>query len=196
MNVEIVNELRAILGEKGLIESSTRMVPYESDGLAILRQRPSLVVLPRNTEETAQCMRILHREGIPIVPRGAGTGLAGGATPVEGGVVVGTARMRNVLEINTVDRFARVQAGLVNEKLSRACAEHDLFYAPDPSSQRACTLGGNVSANSGGPHCFKYGNTTQHVQGLVIVTHDGEILDLSAADVDPLGYDLVGLFVG
>ena len=196
MNAKVHSELRAIVGDRGIVDSPTRIVPYESDGLAILRQRPELVLLPRTTKETAACMTVLHREGIPIVPRGAGTGLAGGATPVEGGVVIGLARMREVLELNVEDRFARVQAGLVNASLTRACEKHDLFYAPDPSSQRACTLGGNIAANSGGPHCFKYGNTTQHVLGLVIVTHDGEVLELTESDVEPLGYDLVGLFVG
>ena len=122
--------------------------------------------------------------------------MSGGATPVEGGALVGTARMRDVLELDAVNRTARVQAGLVNVDLSLATEPLGLFYAPDPSSQHACTLGGNVGENSGGPHCFKYGATTRHVQGLVIVRHDGSVLDLSRAVVDPLGYDLVGLFVG
>jgi glycolate oxidase len=141
-------------------------------------------------------MRSLHAAGVPVVGRGAGTGLSGGATPVAGGVVVSTARMRKVLEVNADDLFARVQAGVVNVDLTAACAHHGLFYAPDPSSQMACTIGGNVAENSGGPHCFKHGATTQHVLGLVIVTHDGQVLDLSEPAVDPRGYDLVGLFTG
>ena len=196
MDPALVRALRAVVGDRGLIEERTRRVPYESDGLAMLRKLPELVVLPRDTTETARCMRLLHEAGVPVVPRGAGTGLSGGATPVEHGVVVGTARMRDVLEVNAADRYARVQAGLVNIDLSRACAPHGLFYAPDPSSQKACTIGGNVAENSGGPHCFKYGSTTRHVLGLVIVTPEGEVLDLSAPAVDPDGYDLVGLFVG
>jgi glycolate oxidase subunit GlcD len=139
---------------------------------------------------------VLHEAGIPVVARGAGTGLSGGATPVENGVVISTSRMRDVLEVNAADRFARVQAGVINADLSVACGRHGLFYAPDPSSQRACTVGGNVAENSGGPHCFKYGATTRHVLGLVIVTADGRVLDLSEPAVDPSGYDLVGLFVG
>ncbi|MCB9904614.1 MAG: FAD-binding protein [Planctomycetes bacterium] len=189
-------ELRAILGADGLVEDRSRRTAYECDGLAFERRLPDLVLLPRDTPEAAACMRVLRRHGVPVVPRGAGTGLTGGATPVAGGVVIGTARMRRVLELNVTDRFARVESGLVNADLTRACAPHGLFYAPDPSSQRACTIGGNVANNAGGPHCFRYGNTTRHVLGLVVVTHDGEVLDLSEPDLDPLGYDLVGLLVG
>ncbi|MDF1801058.1 MAG: FAD-linked oxidase C-terminal domain-containing protein, partial [Planctomycetota bacterium] len=129
-------------------------------------------------------------------PRGAGTGLTGGARPVAGGAVVGTARMRQVFSVNETDRFAHVGAGLVNVNLSRACEHHALFYAPDPSSQRACTIGGNVANNSGGPHGFKYGSTTRHVLGLVVVTEAGEVLDLTMPNLDHDGLDLVGLFVG
>jgi FAD/FMN-containing dehydrogenase len=192
----LIAELRAIVGDRGVIDRPAHCLPYESDGLAMLRQPPDLVLLPRDTDETARVMRVLHREGTPIVPRGAGTGLAGGATPVEGGVVLSTSRMRDVLEVNAEDCFARVQAGVVNVDLTQACKEHGLFYAPDPSSQKACTIGGNVANNSGGPHCFRYGATTRHVLGLVIVTPEGDVLDLSEPLVDPVGYDLVGLFVG
>jgi glycolate oxidase subunit GlcD len=192
----VVEALRAIVGPQGLVEAGTRAIPYESDGLAIYAQRPDLVLLPKDTEQTAACLKVLHAARIPIVPRGAGTGLAGGATPVEGGVVLGTARMRAVLELDVANRRARVQAGLVNVDLSSACKAHGLYYAPDPSSQQACTLGGNVANNSGGPHCFKHGNTSQHVLGLLIVTENGERLDLTEPALDPEGYDLVGLFVG
>lgn len=185
-----------ILGKEGLVADRTRRLAYESDGLALMSQVPDMVLLPRDTDETARCMKVLHEAQIPIVPRGAGTGLSGGATPVEGGVVIGTARMRRVLEMNAEDRYARVEAGLVNVEMTRASAEHDLFYAPDPSSQKACTIGGNVAENAGGPHCFKYGSTTRHVLGLVIVTPEGEILDLSGPNPEHEGYDLVGLFVG
>ncbi len=192
----LAKELGSVLGRAGLIREPTRLLPYESDGLAMLAVRPELVLLPRNTAETAAAMRILHRRGVPVVPRGAGTGLAGGATPVAGGVVLSTARMRDILEVDPVDRFARVQAGVVNVELTNRAREHGLAYAPDPSSQMACTIGGNVANNSGGPHCFKYGATTRHVLGLVIVSHEGEVLDLSEPVLDPAGYDLVGLFVG
>jgi glycolate oxidase subunit GlcD len=192
----VEQELRAVCGARGVIASRTGLLPYESDGLALLQVAPELVVLPRSTDEVAACMRILHRAGVPVVGRGAGTGLSGGATPVAGGVVLSTARMRQVLEVDPENMYARVQAGVVNVDLSGACAAHRLFYAPDPSSQMACTIGGNVAENSGGPHCFKHGATTQHVLGLVLVTHDGQVLDLSGPQVDPLGYDLLGLFTG
>ena len=196
MSRSLAAELRALLGPAGVIDEPTRLLPYESDGLAMLAVKPELVVLPRDTRETAAAMRLLAERGIPIVPRGAGTGLAGGATPVAGGAVLSTARMRDVLELNTRERFARVQAGVVNVDLTSLCQHEDLAYAPDPSSQMACTIGGNVANNSGGPHCFKYGATTRHVLGLVVVLQDGSVLDLAEPVLDPLGYDLVGLFVG
>jgi glycolate oxidase subunit GlcD len=196
MDAALVAELHSIVGDAGLVSERTRRIPYESDGLALLRRIPDLVLLPRDTAETARCLRVLAAAGVPVVARGAGTGLSGGATPVEGGVLVATSRMRDVLEVNAADRFARVQAGVVNVDLSQACAPHGLFYAPDPSSQRACTIGGNVAENSGGPHCFKYGATTRHVLGLVIVASDGQVIDLSEPRVDPEDLDLVGLFVG
>jgi glycolate oxidase len=196
MDGALVGELRSIVGDAGLVRERARRIPYESDGLALLHRVPDLVLLPRDTAETAKCMRLLHERGVPIVARGAGTGLSGGATPVEDGVVIATSRMRDILEVNAEDRFARVQAGVINADLTQACLRHGLFYAPDPSSQRACTIGGNVAENSGGPHCFKYGATTRHVLGLVIVTSDGEVIDLSEPRVDPDDLDLVGLFVG
>ncbi|MBM3987539.1 MAG: FAD-binding protein [Planctomycetes bacterium] len=196
MRRELIDELLAALGPAGVIHEPARLLAYECDGLALLRQRPSVVLLPRTTEECARTMRILHREKIPVVGRGAGTGLSGGATPVEGGALIGFARMRDVLEVNVADQYARVQAGVVNVDLTLAAEKHGLFYAPDPSSQAACTIGGNVGENSGGPHCFKHGATTRHILGLVIVRDDGSVLDLSPPLADPLGYDLVGLFVG
>ena len=196
MDAKLVEALTAILGPHGIVRERTRRVPYESDGLAMLHRLPELVLLPRNTQETARCMRLLADHAVPVVARGAGTGLSGGATPVEGGVVIATSRMRDVLEVDADGRYARVQAGVVNVDLSHACDRHGLFYAPDPSSQKACTIGGNVAENSGGPHCFKYGATTQHVLGLVIVTPEGDVIDLAQPTVDPPGYDLIGLFVG
>jgi glycolate oxidase subunit GlcD len=196
MKPAVLEELREALGPAGVIADPTRLLAYECDGLALLRQKPDVVLLPRTTEECARAMRILHRERIPVVGRGAGTGLSGGATPVEGGALIGFARMRDVLEVNVADRYARVQAGVVNVDLTLAVEKHGLFYAPDPSSQAACTIGGNVGENSGGPHCFKHGATTRHILGLVIVRDDGSVLDLSLPRPDPEGFDLVGLFVG
>jgi glycolate oxidase subunit GlcD len=196
VQARVLDELRAVLGDAGLLTDPTRLLAYECDGLALLQQRPACVVLPRTTDECSRAMAVLHRAGVAVVGRGAGTGLSGGATPVEGGAIVGLARMREILELDVENRSARVQAGLVNVDLSFAAEKHGLFYAPDPSSQHACTIGGNIGENSGGPHCFKYGSTNRHVQGLVIVRHDGNVLDLSRAQVDPLGYDLIGVFVG
>ncbi|MBL8861993.1 MAG: FAD-binding protein [Planctomycetes bacterium] len=196
MDARVVEELRAVLGRDGVLAERARRTPYEADGLAFARCLPELVLLPRDTRETAAALRVLAAHGIPVVPRGAGTGLSGGATPVEGGVVIGTARMRRILALDADNRLARVQAGVVNADLGRAAARHGLFYAPDPSSQKACTIGGNVGENSSGPHGFRHGSTTRHVLGLVLVTPEGDVLDLSRPEHDPHGYDLVGLFVG
>lgn len=192
----LARELRAIVGQAAVLDEPAQLLTYESDGLAMHAARPQLVCLPGSTDEAARVMRKLAHHAVPVVGRGAGTGLSGGAVPLGESVVVGTARMRRVLELDIENRFARVEAGLVNVDLSRACASHGLLYAPDPSSQMACTIGGNVAENSGGPHCFKYGSTTRHVLGLVIVGHDGELLDLAGPALEPAGYDLVGLFVG
>ena len=196
MDPTLVNRLVEIVGRRGVVDDPTRLSTYESDSLALIQRRPAIVVLPRTTAEAAAALRLLAATGIPVVPRGAGTGLSGGATPVEGGAVLSTARMRDILEIDPVNRFARVQAGVVNFDLDEACLPHGLRYAPDPSSQKACTIGGNVGNDAGGPHCLKYGTTSRHVRGLVVVDYEGEVLDLSAPELDPVGYDLVGLFVG
>jgi glycolate oxidase subunit GlcD len=192
----VVQRLREVVGDRGLVADAARRIPYECDGLAFERRLPELVLLPASTDEVRACLGILHEARVPVVTRGAGTGLTGGATPVEGGVILGLARMRRVLEVDPVGRFARVEAGLVNVDLTRACAEHGLFYAPDPSSQTVCTVGGNVGNNAGGPHCLKYGNTTRHVLGVRVVLADGSLVDLTWPEVDPEGLDLVGLFVG
>lgn len=190
-----LEEVRSLVGPRGVV-TRTSAVAYESDGLTMERGEGAAVVLPRDTAETARVMRVLARHGVPIVPRGAGTGLSGGATPVSGGVTIGTARMRGVLAIDALERTAHVQAGVVNADLSRATAPHGLFYAPDPSSQAACTLGGNVANNSGGPHCLLHGNTSRHVRGLVLVDASGEVIDLMPTGPDPEGLDLVGVTVG
>jgi len=188
--------LEEIVGPEGITTDRTRRQAYECDGLALVRRVPELVLAPADTHEAVECMRLLKSAGMPIVPRGAGTGLAGGATPHEGGAVFKTSRMRRVIEVNERDRFAHVEAGVVNVNLSKACSHHGLRYAPDPSSQQACTIGGNVANNSGGPHCFRYGATTRSILGLTVVTADGELLELGGPEPDPEGYDLVGCFVG
>lgn len=193
----IVRALGAIVGRERVITDPDRLVVYESDGLTAYRSLPRAVVLPGSTEEVAAVVRLLHGERIPIVPRGAGTGLSGGALPDPEGVVLGTARMNRIVAIDPENRLARVQPGVINARLTEAARAHGLYYAPDPSSQSTCTLGGNVAENSGGPHCLKYGVTTRYVTGLTVVLADGEVTELGgAARAGACPLDLVGLFVG
>lgn len=179
-----------------MLEGRDRLLVYESDGLTAYRSAPGAVVLPRSTEEVSRVLAFLHRQGVAVVPRGAGTGLSGGALATEGSVVVATPRMNRILHIDPTNRRARVQPGVVNAELSRATAPMGLCYAPDPSSQSACTLGGNVAENSGGPHCLKYGVTSRYVSGLVVVLPHGDVVELGRSSREPSGLDLVGLFVG
>ncbi|HEY8484324.1 MAG TPA: FAD-linked oxidase C-terminal domain-containing protein [Longimicrobiales bacterium] len=188
-------ELRRVVGDDGVITDPGALLVYESDGLTVYRVRPRAVVFPRGTEQVAAVVRLLADAGVPFVPRGAGTGLSGGALALEGSVVLSLARMNRILSIDPVNRRARVEPGVVNARLSRAAAPYGLHYAPDPSSQAACTIGGNVAENAGGPHCLKYGATTNHVTGLTVVLPDGEVLELGGAG-ERVGYDLIGLFVG
>lgn len=193
----MVRELERIVGARHVITDPDRLVVYESDGLTAYRVAPRAVVLPASTEEVAEVVGLLHREGIDIVPRGAGTGLSGGALPTENGVIVGTARMNRILDIDADDRIARVQPGVVNARLTEATRPFGLYYAPDPSSQSTCTLGGNVAENSGGPHCLKYGVTSRYVTGLTVVLADGRVVRLGGIGREATGgLDLVGLFVG
>jgi len=194
---DVVRGLDDIVGADHVITDPDRLLVYESDGLTAYRVLPRAVVLPGATEEVAAVVRLLHLEGIVIVPRGAGTGLSGGALPTPDGVVVGMARMNRILEIDTENRLARVQPGVVNAKLTEATQPFGLYYAPDPSSQSACTLGGNVAENSGGPHCLKYGVTTRYVTGLTVVLAGGKLVKLGGVGRGAaVGLDLVGLFVG
>ncbi len=169
---------------------------YESDALTQYRHRPGAVVFPRDTGAVQGVVRILAEAGIPFVARGAGTGLSGGALALNGAVMIATARMNRVLHMDPVNRRARVQPGVINAELTRVAAPHGLFYAPDPSSQSACSLGGNVAENSGGPHCLKYGVTSRYVTGLTVVLPDGEVVELGGEGGESGGLDLVGLFVG
>ncbi len=190
-------DLRTLVGEKHLITDPARLLVYDSDGLTQYHRTPRAVVLPGTTEELVGTVRALHGAGIAVVPRGAGTGLSGGALPDPDAVVVGTARLNRILSLDPENRLARVQPGVVNSTLGRAAAAHGLQYAPDPSSQSACTLGGNVAENSGGPHCLKYGVTSRYISGLTVVLAGGEVVELGGAARDPAaGLDLVGLFVG
>jgi glycolate oxidase subunit GlcD len=193
----LLSHLREAVGSDHVITDPDRLLVYESDGLTQYRVAPRAVVLPATTGELAETVRLLHAEGVPVVPRGAGTGLSGGALPTPEGVVVGTARMNRVLEIDAENRLARVQPGVVNGRLTEATRPYGLYYAPDPSSQSTCTLGGNVAENSGGPHCLKYGVTGRYVTGLRVVLAGGEVVELGGAGrVTDGQIDLVGLFVG
>jgi glycolate oxidase subunit GlcD len=188
--------LRAIVGPEALLSRPEDLLVYEADGLTVHGALPGAVVLPSDKREVAQVVRACRAHGVPFVPRGAGTGLSGGAIALEGGVVIECSRLDRILRVDAEDRIAVVQPGVVNADLSKAVAAHGLFYAPDPSSQLACTLGGNAAENSGGPHTLKYGTTTNHVLALELVLPDGEIVRIGSASGVAPGYDLVGAVVG
>jgi glycolate oxidase len=193
---EIIAGLRALLPESGVIAEALRLRPYETDGLSAYRQPPMAVVLPETTEQLAAVLKLLHSHGVRVIPRGAGTSLSGGALPLADGVVVGMMRMNRILEIDYADRCAVVQAGVTNLGITAAMQADGFFYAPDPSSQLACMIGGNVAMNSGGAHCLKYGVTANNLLGLKIVTIEGDILDIGGAHLDAAGYDWLGLLTG
>jgi glycolate oxidase subunit GlcD len=192
----LVKDLRAILGPEHVVSDAEELLVYECDGLTHYRHRPRAVVFPTSTEEVSGVLKLLARERVAVVPRGAGTGLSGGALAVGGGVCVELARMRRVLKVDAENRFAVVEAGVVNAQISRAAAPHGLYYVPDPSSQASCTVGGNVGENAGGIHCLKYGTTTDHVLGARVVLSDGRVVELGGACAQTPGYDLTGVFVG
>jgi glycolate oxidase len=197
---EIVAALRAIcpngpLGD-GTISEATRLKPYETDGLTAYRMPPLAVVLPTSTEQVAAVMRYCHQQGIRVVPRGAGTSLSGGALPLEDAVVIGLMRLNRILEIDFNDRLAVVEAGVTNLGITKAVEHEGFFYAPDPSSQLACMIGGNVNMNSGGAHCLKYGVTANNLLGLRLVTPEGDIVEVGGAHLDAAGYDWLGLMTG
>lgn len=192
---EVVRELSALLGARYVLSTPYDLMLYEYDA-SIDRSTPDIVVLPSTTEEVAAVVKIAARYNVPVVPRGAGTGLSGGAIPLYGGIVIAFARMNRILEVDYTNLRAVVQPGLVNLHLSNALNPAGFYYVPDPSSQRSCTIGGNVGENAGGPHTLMYGVTTNHVLGLEIVTADGEILQVGDWTVDTPGYDLTGLIIG
>ena len=192
---ELHRGLVELLGEEQVLWQAHDLQLYEYDG-AVDTATPDAVVIPRDTADVARLARFCSEHGVPMVPRGAGTGLSGGAIPIEGGVVVSFSRMSRILELDAANLRAVVQPGLVNLHLSTAAAPHGLYFVPDPSSQKACTIGGNVAENSGGPHTLAYGVTTNHVTGLEIVLTDGTIVRLGGKATEAEGYDLIGLFVG
>jgi len=189
-------ELAAVVGPEGIVAAPAALVVYECDGYTLERAVPQLVVLPRTTDEVAQVVRAAWRAGVPFVPRGAGTGLSGGCLAMPAPLVVGTSRMRTIRAIDLPNRRLVAEAGVVNAEVSRVVRSAGLQYVPDPSSQNACTIGGNVAENSGGPHTLKYGVTTNHLLGVELVLPDGEVVQLGDAIDDTLGYDLTGVVCG
>ncbi len=192
----IIKALENILGSDGVIRKRDELLTYECDGLTAYRQRPALAVLPRTTEHVAAILALCNEKEIPWVARGAGTGLSGGALPLEDGILVVTVRMKEILEVDLENHTVTVQPGVINNWVTQAVSGSGFYYAPDPSSQSVCSIGGNIAENSGGVHCLKYGVTTNHVLGLKIVIPDGSILDLGGSIAEMPGYDLMGVFVG
>jgi glycolate dehydrogenase FAD-linked subunit len=192
----IVARLRAALGPRGVIDDAIELRAYECDALAAYRCPPLCAVLPSTTEEVSAVMRICHEEGVPVVPRGAGTSLSGGALPTADSVLLGIARMSDVLETDYDNRFIRVQTGRTNLSVTGAVEQDGFFYAPDPSSQLACAIAGNIAMNSGGAHCLKYGVTTNNLMGVTMVMADGAVVEIGGAHLDAGGLDLLGLVCG
>src|SRR5437879_4144520 len=196
MEARILDKLRTIVGDRGLISSPEELHTYECDGLTNFRVMPRAVLLPNSTQQVQAVVRICHRERIPFVARGSGTGLSGGALPVENGIVISLARMNRILEVDFANARVIVEPGVINLDVTGRVAPQEYFYAPDPSSQSICSIGGNVAENSGGAHCLKYGFTTTHVLGLEVVLPDGSLVHLGGKTLDNPGYDLAGVFVG
>ncbi|MCX7345608.1 MAG: FAD-binding protein [Alphaproteobacteria bacterium] len=193
---EIAAALRRIVPGEGVIEAPVEMRAYETDGLTAYRQLPLVVVLPETTDQVAQVLRYAHENAIKVVPRGAGTSLSGGALPLADGILLGMARFNRILEIDFANRCAVVQPGVTNLGITRAVEHRGFYYAPDPSSQIACSIGGNVAENSGGVHCLKYGLTANNVLGIEMVLITGEVIRLGGKHLDSEGYDLLGLMTG
>src|SRR5580704_12011610 len=193
---DLVRSLRAALPADALLVSAEDRRPFECDGLTVFRELPALVALPRTEAEVRAVLLGCHHHGVPVVARGSGTGLSGGATPHPGGVLLSLARMNRILNIDPLARTARLEPGVPNQRISEAAAAHGLYYAPDPSSQVACSIGGNVAENSGGVHCLKYGLTVHNVLGVRGYTVDGERIELGGGALDAPGLDLLALAIG
>ncbi len=192
----IIEDLADMLPPECLVHEARELVPFETDAFVAYRRLPLAVVLPKTTAQVSAVLKYCNRYGIPVVPRGAGTSLCGGAIPQEDAVVIGLSRLSRILEIDTFNRTAKVQAGVTNLAISDAVSPEGFFYAPDPSSQLACTIGGNIGMNSGGAHCLKYGVTTNNLLGVTMVLVDGTIVELGGKHLDAGGYDLLGLICG
>lgn len=195
-DTSLAERMRSIVGAKNVLAAPSDLLVYECDGFTIEKNKPDVVVFPSSTDEIAAVVKACRELGVPFVPRGAGTSLAGGCLPIGGGVMIALARMKRILEVNYRDRYAVVEPGVVNLWLTNHLKPHGFHFAPDPSSQGACTIGGNVATNSGGPHTLKYGVTVNHVLGLEVVLPDGRIVRTGGPCEDNPGYDLTGVIVG
>jgi len=191
-----VRSLARVYPRDRLLTRPAELAPYESDALTAFRARPAAVVIPLTQEEVVATVRLCHREEVPFVARGSGTSLSGGSLPVEGGLVIALNRLNRILRLDPEERLAVVEPGVINLEVSHAAAPYGLYFAPDPSSQPVCTIGGNVAFNSGGAHCLKYGMTANHVLGLKVVLADGEVVRIGGESLEMVGPDLVGIFVG
>src|SRR6201997_1150174 len=192
----IVAALRTIVPGEGVIDSAAEMLPYESDGLMAYRQPPMVVVLPDTTEQVSKVLKYCHEQGIKVVPRGSGTSLSGGALPLADGVLLGLGKFKRIREIDFDNRVVVTEPGVTNLAISQAVAHAGFYYAPDPSSQIACSIGGNVAENSGGVHCLKYGLTTNNILGCELVLMNGEVVKLGGRHLDQAGYDFLALVTG
>jgi glycolate oxidase len=193
---KVVAALRVIVGDDGIFTEEAQLRTYESDGLTSYRATPAVVVLPRSTAHVQAIVRVCRRERIPFVPRGSGTGLSGGALPVPGGVLIALTRMNRILDVDLPNQRVVVQPGVINAQVTQRIAPDGYYYAPDPSSQQVCSIGGNVAENSGGAHCLKYGFTVNHVLGMTLVLPNGDLVTLGGPALDTPGYDLPGVIVG
>ena len=192
----VLAQLAAIVGQKHVLSDPGALRTYASDALATFAVEPGVVVLPASTEEVAEVVKVARAASLPVVPRGSGTGLSGGALPVPGCILLGLSRMKRILEVDLANRWMRVEPGVINLDVSKRLAPDGYYYAPDPSSQSVCTIGGNLAENSGGAHCLKYGFTVNHVLAARLVTYDGTVADLGSAVPDTPGFDLLGVLVG
>lgn len=192
----IIHQLENIVGKTAIISTQEERSVYECDGLASYRELPGLVVLPQTTEQVVEILKLCDRQNIPFVARGSGTGLSGGAMPTEDCLLIVTARMNRILEVDLENQRVVVQPGVINAWVTQAVTQAGYYYAPDPSSQIICSIGGNIAENSGGVHCLKYGVTTNHVLGMKLVLPDGDLVEVGGKIAEMPGYDLTGLFVG
>jgi glycolate oxidase len=192
----LLTALRQLYPPKRLLTERAQLAPFESDALTAFRARPEAVVLAETQVEVIETVRLCHRESVPFVARGSGTSLSGGSLPVEGGIVIALNRLDRVLHLDPDQRIAVVEPGVINIHVTRAAAPHGLAYAPDPSSQSVCTIGGNLAFNSGGAHCLKHGMTANHVLGIKAVLPDGEVVELGGESTEPVGPDWAGMFCG